>query len=116
MLARPIGTIVLIVGMVFFGAVVFQQTQSFFKLDSLDVESAQAVLDFTTLRTAEGGSSFTPATPDTPVGYVEATITVLFRPFPTEVGGAAFLTGLEGLAARRCSSSYQGDGCCGSCA
>lgn len=98
MLARPLGTIVLFVGMIVFGALTFQQTQSFFKLDSLDLESAQAVIDSTTLKTAEGGSSFTPPSPNSPLGFVEATVTVMFRPFPTEVGGAAFLTGLEGMA------------------
>jgi hypothetical protein len=97
MLARPVGTIVLVTGMIIGGAVIFQQTQSFFKLDSLDLESAQTVLENTTDKTAEGGSSFTPATPTSPLGYLEGAITVMFRPLPTEVAGAALLSGLEGV-------------------
>ena len=97
LLARPLGTVVLLVGMILAGAVMFQQTQSFFKLDSLDLESAQAVLDSTTLQTSEGGSAFSPPSPTSPVGYVEATVTVLFRPFPTEVTGAALLSSVEGV-------------------
>jgi hypothetical protein len=98
MLARPLGTIVLVAGMIVFGALVFQQTQSFFNLDNLDAESAQAVLDSTTQQTSEGGSSFTPPSPTSPLGYLEATVTVLFRPFPTEAGaGTAILAGLEGV-------------------
>jgi hypothetical protein len=97
MLARPFGTAVLLVGMIAVGGLVFQATQSFFKLDNLDLESAQAVLDSTSLKTSEGGSSFTPPSPNSPVGFVAATVTVMFRPFPTEAGGAAVATGLEGV-------------------
>lgn len=97
LLARPLGTVVLVVGMILAGVVMFQQTQSFFKLDSLDVESTQALLESTSERTAEGGSSFEPPSPDSPLGYLAATATVMFRPFPTEVGGTAFISGLEGV-------------------
>jgi hypothetical protein len=97
MLARPLGTAVLMVGMIVAGAVAFQSTQSFFKLDSLDLESTQALLESTSEQTSEGGSSFEPPKPDSPFGYVAATVSVMFRPYPTEVGGAAFLTGLEGV-------------------
>ncbi|MEY2449912.1 MAG: hypothetical protein QOH79_3388 [Acidimicrobiaceae bacterium] len=98
MLARPIGTVVLVVGMVLAGALVFQQTQTFFKLDSIDLESTQTLLNDTAEQTAEGGSAFTPPNPNSPLGYIEATVTVLFRPFPTEVTGTAAIAGLEGVA------------------
>jgi hypothetical protein len=97
LLARPAGTALLMVGMIAFGAVTFAATQSFFKLDSLDLESAQGVLDSTTLQTSEGGTAFTPPSPTSPLGYVESAVTVLFRPFPTEVTGAAAISALEGI-------------------
>jgi len=97
MLAQPVGTAVLLVGIILAGTVMFEQTQSFFNLDSLDVESAQGVLNSTSEQTAEGGSAFAVTSPNSPVGYVRAAVTVMFRPFPTEAGGAAFFTGLEGV-------------------
>lgn len=97
MLARPLGTAVLLVGIVLVGGFMFQQTESFFNLESLDAESAQSVFDSTIEKTSEGGSAFTPASPNSPVGYLQAAVTVMFRPFPTEAGGAAFFTGLEGV-------------------
>ena len=41
----------------------------------------------TRARTDQGGSAFSPIDPTDPVGYVEAAVTVLFRPFPNETGG-----------------------------
>jgi hypothetical protein len=96
MLARPSGTVLLLVGMILVGTVLFQRTESFFNLESLDVESAQGVLENTTEITSEGGSGFTAVDPNSPVGYVQAVVTVLFRPFPFEVSGAAVFTALEG--------------------
>ena len=97
MLAKPAGTTVLLVGIILAGTVMFAQTQSFFNLESLDVESAQGVLDSNSAQTAEGGSSYAVTSPNSPVGYVRAAVTVMFRPFPTEAGGTAFFTGLEGV-------------------
>ena len=49
-------------------------------------------------RTDQGGSAFSPADPKNPLGYVESTVTILFRPFPTESHGAEqIVTSLEGL-------------------
>jgi hypothetical protein len=98
MLARPIGTAILMVGMIIVAAVLFSQAQAFFKLDSLDLESAQLVLQSTQAQTSEGGSQYTPADPTTPLGFGEATVTVLFRPFPFEnPSGPGLVAGLEGL-------------------
>lgn len=98
MLAGPAGTAILFVGMIIIGALLFQQAASFFKLDSLDLESAQLLLESTTEKTAEGGSQFTPPSPTSPLGFVQATITVLFRPFPFEIGSApGLIAGLEGV-------------------
>jgi hypothetical protein len=97
MLAKPVGTMVLLVGIILAGSVMFQQTQSFFKLDSLDFETAQGVLDATAEQTETGGSAYVTQSPNSPVGYARAAITVMFRPFPTEARGNAFYTGLEGV-------------------
>jgi hypothetical protein len=96
-LAQPLGTAALLVGMILAGAVMFQQTESFFNLDSLDLESGQGVLSSTSEITAEGGSAYTAVSPNSPVGYAQAAVTVMFRPFPTEVRGAALFTGVEGV-------------------
>ncbi|MEY2454198.1 MAG: hypothetical protein QOD92_3772 [Acidimicrobiaceae bacterium] len=98
LLARPIGTFILIIGMVVASLVLFAQTSSFFKLDALDFSSAQTVLDNTASQTSEGGSQFTVADPTTPLGYVEATVTILLRPFPFELApGLGTVAGLEGV-------------------
>ena len=39
-------------------------------------------------KTAVGDSTFTPPNPRSPTGFVEATVTVLFRPFPIEARGS----------------------------
>jgi len=98
LLARPAGTLILVVGMLLASLVLFAQTASFFKLDSLDVSSAQDVLAKAELQTSEGGSSFTAPDPTSVQGYIAATVTVMFRPFPYEAGsGAAMIAGGEGL-------------------
>ena len=98
LLAGPFGTFVLMTGIVLASLVLFAQTQSFFKLDSLDLESAQTVLDQTADQTAEGGSSFVPPDPTTPVGYVEGVATILLRPFPFELQpGLGTVASLEGV-------------------
>jgi len=61
---------------------------------SQDLTDVNAVLQINESRTDLGGSSFSPADPTNPLGYLEAGVTVLYRPFPTEGGG-----GLEQTAA-----------------
>ncbi len=95
--ARPAGTAVLMLGMLVVGAVLFAQAQSFFKLDNLDLESAQQLLESTSQQTSEGGSQYAPIDPSSPVGYIEAAVTVMFRPFPFEIGGAGAIAGIEGV-------------------
>jgi hypothetical protein len=86
--------VVLVVGIV----AVTGQAESFFKLNSLNPESAQSVLTEVTRRTGEGGSQFHAPPASTPVGYARAVVTVLFRPFPFEgSGGLSLVTSAEGL-------------------
>ncbi len=61
---------------------------------STDLTDVKSVLEINENRTDLGGSAFAPANPTNPVGYVQAAVTVLFRPFPMESGG-----GLEQTAA-----------------
>jgi hypothetical protein len=64
-------------------------------LDTTDIGTA---LDATVSRTNEGGSTFSPADPANPIGYVEAFVTVLFRPFVFEAHNAESLfTSIESL-------------------
>ncbi|MFN8024860.1 MAG: hypothetical protein U0W40_00450 [Acidimicrobiia bacterium] len=55
--------------------------------DLLDTGDINSALSENVTRTSEGGSSFTPANPQNPIGYVQATVTVLVRPFPFEARG-----------------------------
>lgn len=70
------------------------QIQAFFELDSLD---AQEVFDRTTERSAQGGSAFETSQPSSIGGLPWAFVTVLFRPFLFEVGGAVgVISSVEG--------------------
>ncbi len=65
------------------------QLQSFFGLEEgLDPNQ---VFEQTTERTSQGGSQFETVQPTSPLGLPWAVITVLFRPFLYEAGGAAGL-------------------------
>jgi hypothetical protein len=72
--------------------------------------SIDVALNESAHRTAQGGSVFPAANPRTPDGYAKAAVTILFRPFPTEVHGfeqlmtaceALFLLGLAIVSWRR---------------
>jgi hypothetical protein len=68
-------------------------------LDSLNTESTQEVFDRVAQQTGGGGSSFTNLSPNNPVGFAFNSVTILFRPFPTEAHNPlAMLTALEGVA------------------
>jgi hypothetical protein len=94
-----LGGAVLVLALLLAGSTLIGMAEKFFGLQSLNTETAQEVLDETTLRSGEGGSTFTSASPNNPVGFVLDGVTVLFRPFPFEVHNVpAMLTSLEGLA------------------
>jgi hypothetical protein len=80
-LAKAAGLVVLVV----LGGVLAERFGSV--VGSADITDVSAVLAINESRTDQGGSAFTPADPTNPVGYAEAAVTVLFRPFPTETGG-----------------------------
>jgi hypothetical protein len=94
-----LGGAVLLLALLLTGPALVGVAESFFGLQALNTESAQELLDSTTQRSGEGGSAFTPVSPNNPVGFVMSGVTVLFRPFPFEVRNTqAMLTSLEGLA------------------
>ncbi len=94
-----LGSAVLLVALLLAGSTLIGVAEDFFGLDSLNTQTAQEQLDETTRRSGEGGSTFTSLSPNNPVGFALSGVTVLFRPFPFEVGNAqALLTSLEGLA------------------
>jgi hypothetical protein len=94
-----LGGAVLLVALLVAGPALIGVAEKFFNLQSLNTETAQEVLDETTLRSGKSGSTFTTYSPNNPAGFVLSGVTVMFRPFPFEVRSAqAILTSLEGLA------------------
>jgi hypothetical protein len=92
------GASVLLIGLLLASSALIGVTEKFFGLESLNTETTQEQLDVTTNRSDQGGSEFISNSPNNPIGFVLAGVTVLFRPFPFEVHNAqAMLAGLEGL-------------------
>jgi hypothetical protein len=90
---------VLLLALLLAGPTLIGVTESFFGLESLNTQAAQEVLDETTRRSGGSGSTFTPVSPNNPVGFALDAVTVLYRPFPFEVRSPqALLTSLEGFA------------------
>jgi hypothetical protein len=93
-LARLVGVVVVLVA----SLVVVGKVQSYFGIKNLDVQSVTQELNTTRSQTAEGNSAFSPPNAQTPLGYPEAVVTVLFRPFPWEAHSATVLVSSgEGL-------------------
>ena len=93
-IAKIAGLVVLVV----LGVVVASRAATVLNVDDFSGSSINSALETNVRRTDEGGSSFTAANPQNPLGYVEATVTILFRPFPIESHGAEQIaTSLEGL-------------------
>ena len=92
--AKVAGLVVLVA----IGGVLASRAASVLDVDDFSTSSIDTVLETNVGRTTEGGSAFASADPQNPLGYVEATVTILFRPFPFESSGAEQLaTALEGI-------------------
>lgn len=88
-----------IVALVLVGFLLTAQVERFFGVDTLDATSLDGVLEGTQDRTTGGSSEFEAARVRTPADLPLATVTVLFRPLPTEVRNTTMaLSALEGLA------------------
>ena len=97
------------------GSLLANQLGDFLDARDLSVDSAIAG---NAERTAQGGSAFEASNPQNPVGFAKSTVTILFRPFPTEADGIEqLMTSLEGccspgswwrrgVGSRRCRSDY----------
>jgi hypothetical protein len=95
---RPIGRLVGLAVLIISSLVVVGKAQSYFGIKSLDVQTVTQQLQTTRVQTAVGNSAFHAPNAQTPLGYPEAVITVLFRPFPFEAHGLTVLVAsLEGL-------------------
>lgn len=80
------------------GSVLISRTQELLGIDDFSGSSLESAATVVGQRTDTGESAFTPANPRSPAGFVEAAVTVLFRPFPNEASGAEqLLTSLEGI-------------------
>ena len=92
--AKIFGLVILIA----VGGVVATRAASLLDVDDFSGASIDSALSQTEGQTAQGGSTFSPADPQNPLGYVVATVTILFRPLPIESHGAEqIVTSLEGM-------------------
>jgi hypothetical protein len=74
------------------------QAERFLGVDNFDQESVEQVIEGTSARTDEGGSTFEAQGVHSPKDFPLAAVTVLFRPFPTEAHNAqALAASLEGM-------------------
>jgi hypothetical protein len=88
---RPIGRLVGIGVLVLSSLLVVGKAQSYFGINNLDVQSVTQQLTTTRDQTAIGNSAFNPPNSRSPIGYPEAVVTVLFRPFPFEAHSVTVL-------------------------
>jgi hypothetical protein len=80
-------------------SVVATRTANYLGIESLQPTTTDEAFEQTQQKTAIGGSEFTPADATNPIGYPQAAVTILFRPFPFEVNASDQLAAsLEALA------------------
>jgi hypothetical protein len=92
--AKGATIVLLLVGM----SVVATRTADYLGIKNLHPSSTSQAFEETRANTREGGSRFAPADAASPIGYPQAAVTILFRPFPFETHGSdQFVTSLEAL-------------------
>jgi hypothetical protein len=92
--AKVAGLVVLVA----IGGVLVSRAASVLDVDDFSSSSISTALESNVTRSAEGGAQFTAADPQNPLGYVEATVTILFRPLPFEAHSSEQVAAaLEGL-------------------
>jgi hypothetical protein len=93
----PVGKVVGVVVLLGAGGFAVSQAASFFELDEVSSSSVTSVLDRANRQSGQGGSEYTPTPVTSPVDLPQATMAVLFRPYPWEAGSAqALVSSLEG--------------------
>jgi hypothetical protein len=80
-------------------SIVATRTARFLGIESLQPSSTEEAFLEAEQKTKQGGSEFSPANAATPIGYPQAAVTILLRPFPFEAHTTEqFATALEALA------------------
>ncbi len=80
------------------GSVLVSRTQRLLDISDFSSASLDQASASVTERTSDGNATFAAPNPRSPFGFVEATVTVLFRPLPTEARGTdQLVTAFEGL-------------------
>jgi hypothetical protein len=83
-IAKAGAIVVLLVAMSVFAS----RTADYLGIENLHPDTTQETFDATRQNTSEGGSRFSPADAASPIGYPQAAVTILFRPFPFEARGS----------------------------
>ena len=79
-------------------SVVATRTANYLGIENLQPTSTEEAFQETQEKTAKGGSEFSPVDATNPIGYPQAAVTILFRPFPFEASASDQLaTSLEAL-------------------
>lgn len=98
-LLSPLAKAAMVVLLLGSGAVLLQQTQSFFGLEETSASSVGDVIDATNAQTSQGGSAYDAAPVRSPADLPMAAVNVLFRPFPHEASNPqALVAAAEGVA------------------
>ncbi|MFA5884660.1 MAG: hypothetical protein WDA60_12470 [Acidimicrobiia bacterium] len=93
-IAKGVGLVLVLV----IGSVLVSRTQKILDIEDFSASSIDSATALVSEQTTVGNSAFTAPNPRSPTGFVEATVTVLFRPFPFEANGSEQLfTALEGM-------------------
>jgi len=80
------------------GFVVLSQVQSFFGVEKLDSGAVDTVLVHTNTQSTQGGSEYQVEAVNGPIGFVNAAIAVVFRPWPFEANNVmSGIASLEGV-------------------
>ncbi len=97
-LTSPIAKVGGLILLLLVGVAVLSQVQEFFGTKKLDDTSVTGVLAYTNQQSSEGGSEFKAEPVSGPVGFVSATLAVVFRPWPYEAHNImAALASMEGV-------------------
>lgn len=90
-----IAGLVILIGI---GGVLASRAADVLDVNDFSGSSINTALENNVGRTDEGGSTFAPANPQNPLGYIESAFTILYRPLPIESHGSEQIaTSLEGL-------------------
>jgi hypothetical protein len=87
-----------IVLLVIVGALVLSRAQSFFNVDSINLDTTNQIVTDVQGQTTQGSGEFDSPLPSSPIQYPGAVVSVLFRPFPWEASSSpAAISSLEGI-------------------